>query len=85
MGEGVGSNPTAAATFAMALICLIVMQSVALYDENNVMPSFTNSTNYKGVYMKKLLVKSMFFVLTAIGASWLATWLPDVPQYSHQA
>ena len=84
-GDGVGSIPTKAAMLTLAHMCLICMQYLALYDEKNLMPSFKNSTDDKGVYMNKLMFKSMWFVLTAIGASLLAALVYALPPYKHHA
>ena len=61
------------------------MQFLALYDEKTVMPSFENSTDNKEVYMNKLMIKSMWFVLTAMGASLVAAVVYALPQYKHHA
>lgn len=78
-------NPTATAKLVMAIMCLICMQFLALYDEKTVMPSLENSTDNKGVYMNKLMIKSMWFVLIAIGASLVAAVVYALPQYKHHA
>ncbi|MFJ2465080.1 hypothetical protein [Pseudomonas sp. NPDC087615] len=83
-GGGIGSIPQAIA-MAMAFMCLICTQYLALNDEKNAMPSFENNTYNKGVYMNKLMIKSMWFVLTAIGASLFATVVPMPSMHMHQA